>query len=487
MGDAVLVVADGDPLSYAEIFSRAKRFADFIRQNFGLGTGSRVAIAVREPTTWIVSFIAITSIGATAVLIRAEESENARHYLRIARCSLLVTDAVAETSNLVDTVGICVVAKDEFFSLGRKPNGEDSQLSLPSQGEALISFTSGTTGAPKGVILTHLGIITGLMNMMLGGLLAAAESGDAGRHSPSTRRTPCTLVLSPLCYIGGYSQLLLMLTLGGKVIFSRDRDAASLASLVESEQVRSIVGINDSQLRELMRLKADSGPLTSIGVYGAALNASLLAEIWEHWPNVVVGSGYGMTETAGSIAVIAGEALKRNPTSSGRVLPSVQIKVTASDGRQLAIGEVGEICVRGANLMRSYCTESGEEQPLRDGWFKTGDIGYLSADHHLYITGRSSHVLVMNEREIFYREVEQALMTRHALSEVAVMSGGPEEGPILSVAAVPARGTHTSVESIVHSLQQHFGFSPAAVKVELLEALPRSFTGKVDLHQLRKK
>lgn len=393
MGDAPLIRIDEYVLSYGETFRKAAAFAVYIRNHFGVTASSRIAISVLEPSAWIIAFVAITSMGATAVLIGVDDPNDAQHRIRISRCSLLVTDGPVGMSDPGGMAGTRVMAVQDFLSRRGDLCVEASWLSLPSQREAIISFTDKTTGTSKGVIQTHLGVITGLMNMILSGLLARAETEDADWRAPSVGQPPCTLMLSPLCYIGGYGQLLLTLMLGGKLVFTSNRTASSLSELVDSQQLVSIAGINDVQLRELVRLKPDPGSLISIGRHGAALDAGLLAEVSERWPAVTVTTGYGMTETAGAIAVIAGESLRRKPASSGRILPSVQIKIVANDGRPLAIGELGEIYVRGASLLRGYCTERGDEQPLNDGWFKTGDIGCLSAEQHLYVLDGSHHVL----------------------------------------------------------------------------------------------
>ena len=543
MGTATLAVFGDRRVSYEEVFSEAALFASILRKRFAVSPRVRVAIALEGRPEWLVALVAVTSVGATAVLIDVLNATAIPHSLKVARCALAVIEGsvASEISHSLDEVKHLITTGGNRFNaafhstqcsrwddlleearipLVRHGRGikaiRELQMTFGARGaaevsssanapassaqadEAIIAFTSGTTGPPKGVVLSHEGIVTGLMNMALGGMLADAAfaSDTAKKMSAKNRmpRRPCSLVLAPLSHVSGYSQLLLALILGGKLVFQKEWDVEAIGCLIDCEQVHSLLGATPAQIRELMRHKPEAGSLTSIGIHGTALHRTLLEEIVAQWPQVTVHSGYGSTETNGSIASISGETLRRYPHCAGRVLPTVEVRIVGLDGIDVELGDIGEVWLRGASLMRGYCTEGSSVEGLADGWFKTGDLGCLSPHRFLSIVDRLNHVIKTGSRRISALELERAVACDTSVAEVAVLCelmAGPrggrqgEEGISVVVVAVPKFGATLDGEEIRRVVVERGAIAESAVMVVEAPLLPRNRSGKVNRTELR--
>ena len=530
MGKATLAVFGDRRISYSEAFSKAALVASILRRRFAVSPEVRVAIMLEDRPEWMVAFIAVTSLGATAVLVDVRNSAALAHSLKVAGCTLAIVehsiaheisgspsrvrhwitfggndaDRIPESGHISRWDALLQEAQanqpqvDQYTQVTHElPRGHatlggkeaaaqfDSSPPFAEEREAIIAFTSGTTGTPKGVLLTHYGITTGLMNMAMGGFLANAASSTHGVKKTSAkerlRQAPCALVLAPLSYIGGYTQLLLALTVGGKLVLQDHWDVEAVCRAIDRELVRSLVGATPMQIRELMRRKPDAGSLTSIGIHGLALPRTLLDELAAQWPQVTVGSGYGMTETNGSIAAIAGETLRQYPDTAGRVLPTVEVRIVGPDGRDVKEGELGEIWLRGASLMRGYCVETGGCEGLVEGWFRTGDLGCLSPYRFLSVVDRLGHVIEVGSVRISTLDLERVIAADDEVADVAVIyEREGVDGISFIVAAVPRFGAVLDRDRIRRIVVEHCSIAEEAVNVVEVPSLPKNRSGKLD-------
>jgi long-chain acyl-CoA synthetase len=482
LGDVPLLCADSGVSTYREIFARAGVLAAGLRHNFDRLLGMRIGIALTSQCDWISAFVAVTSTGATAVLLDSNDVESMAHCVRVAQCKVILTD-VAWALTAGESFGQVSVIEVQDLKDGNALPLPASWEQLPLESEALVAFTSGTTSRPKGVIQTHRGVVTGLMNMMLGRLLADWEGRPPARRAPIQDPTPRSLLLSPLCHIGGYSQFLLMAMLGGTLVSTSRSSGSELAEVIERQRVKSIAATSDVWLRDLMRTGAGFSGLSYIGVYGTALSQTIIEEIAQRWPHVTAGTGYGMTETAGSIAAIAGLTLRQRPTSSGRVLPSTEIRIVTPDGQPVGDDHVGEIQVLGANVMYGYCGETEADRVARQGWFRTGDLGSLGSDRCLYVTGRRDDIVTVRGEAISYGRIEQALIEAHGMIDAAIVPGVmADETTGLAIAVVAASADHRDAQQIQATLRSCFDLY--SVNVVFVDQLPRNRSGKVDKSKL---
>ncbi|HWM60715.1 MAG TPA: long-chain fatty acid--CoA ligase, partial [Rhizomicrobium sp.] len=377
--DAPFLVNDTGAITYEALFQQAAAHAALFAGR-GIVKGMRVPLAPHNDAGWIASFIALTSLGATAVLINGS-SMKSLHQVAAAECDTAIVDNPPDPTQktVISENGSAAVQSDQI----KLPESE-----IDPEQEACIAFTSGSTGDPKGAILTHRGMTTGLMNMMLAGAMAAR--GAPGARQPMTRPvTPSVLLRTPLSHVSAYMQVLLMFMIGGRVVRS---DRADICQLIADHQITSVTGISDAEIAMLLAATSGLGPLRSIAVAGRSLPAKLRRTLRENLPGLGVGSGYGLTETNGLVSAISNSELDSRPLAVGPVLPTVECRILGKDGEACSAGESGQISLRGAMLMKGYCNAPRHATPddrSTGGWFNTGDIGYLSNDGYLHVLDKS--------------------------------------------------------------------------------------------------
>jgi long-chain acyl-CoA synthetase len=493
-------IVDGEHrLTFSQTIEKAKYFAYTLKTQYGISKGARVALLMQNSAEGIIAFIAIHIAGAVSVTIHADSlKETVVKAIEITNCKSIICDQ--ENIEKLDAVNSkCSVIlfsniklDEEKTDITASPVYELTK-SDPDD-EALISFTSGTTDTPKGVVLSHRNMTTGLMNMMLGGYMMSyrAPKKVPGAQANIQNMQPCSLLLSPLSHIGGFSSIMLMGYLGGKIVLMNGWDANRAASLIENENVRSINGASIDMIRELMR--SDNSidrlkTLTNINIHGTALTRSFIKEIADTFPSISIGTGYGMTETCGSISNVTGTELIDKPNWTGPIIPGVDIKVVDEARVQLPVGELGEICIRGAMVMKGYVSDSDTSNDVtKDGWLKTGDLGYQDTEGKLFVTDRLKDIIICNNQQISTGELER-IVSDHAKVDEAVVLGMPDsercEGIVIAV--LPKDKDNTSMEKLTQELHSTTDYYLVNIKCIIVDSLPRTASGKVNRNELRKK
>ena len=407
-------------LTTAELFSHADALALLLRGSFNVRPSNRVGILLHNRPEWLIGFVAITLLGATPVAphvhTRIAETIAA---LEATDCSLVIADEVV-ARHLFDSgcrLPLITVANNSNWSdgiHGMRFNLNIGKPLLPSyvsvldvnpEQLALIAFTSGSTGRSKGVIISHRGPLHGLKNMLLAAALHAASKNQMTVSS----RPPVCLVVAPFSHVGGYANFLLMLYLGGKVVIPPHFCPTHAIQLINSELVTSFAGASHTMIQELLISVRKEGPvdcLRVLGIHGDAVSPRLLAEVTSTLPNVSVATGYGMTETNGTICGLSHAALLERPSSCGRALPTVDLRVVQKNGESMPAGQTGEVLVRGAMLVEGYCAGIAETtRTAHGGWFRTGDVGYVDSEGYLHITDRAANHIVCNGQQLSCRAV----------------------------------------------------------------------------------
>jgi long-chain acyl-CoA synthetase len=504
--DRAMLVCNGAFLSYGTILTRSRRLADFLSKKHLAGVATRVGIALENGPEWIQSLVAVTAIGATAVLIdRSTEPSDIALRCVVAHCWLLLADqGLAKSLNAIGAeLEVIVIDRDLPVSAWSTDSDKSANAMSTDDGEralnvpqpddiAIIEFTSESTGRAKGVMLSHENLITSLLNMMLAGSRSSAQERKRPERLQRSRATvmASTLVLAPLAHIGGYAQILLAFYTAGKLVLLPKWDAREAYQLIAEERVRSIAGASPNMLLELARMDCDErdrSSLASIFINGLALTDPLIESVIAAFPSVNIGTGYGMTETCGSICSISHHMLANRPGASGVVLPSVDVRIVDPSGADVPAGEDGEILIRGAMVMHGYCgPTSGTTQPLHNGWLKTSDCGHVDADGYLYLTHRLKDIIRSGDRAIVSSELERMIGKWPAVGEVAAC-GIPDKllGERVSIGVVLRPGELLDVDDIrnkVRMLPICRGLEPT---VSILGELPRTPTGKINASALR--
>jgi len=447
----VFLVDDQTSVTYEELSQRAASYAALLSAR-GIRPGMRVALALSDELDWIACFVAVTSLGAVAVLAGD-----------ILDCDTAIADQKHKDS--------CFSAA-ELAATRIAPQAQPSAPQIDPDMDACIAFTSGSSGPPKGVVLTHRGLVTGLMNMILAGA-SAARTAPASRPVPARPVAPSILLRTPLNHVSGYMQVLLMFMLGGKIVRSGRHD---IAGLIEEQQVTSVTGISDREISALLEKSAvpGLGCLRSVATVGRRIPASLRLALRNNWPSLGLGTGYGLTETCGLVCAIGNQELDARPFAVGQPLPTVECRITGVDGTDCRAEDAGEIWLRGAMVMRGYCNVPGHRMP--DGWFATGDVGFMADDGMLHVLDRADRFLRIGRDRVSCRDIENAIGNACA-GEVAALpfKRGPDKDGLLIVLGGRVPSDIAALKSLLLS---QFPAIPEPQFV-IRDGLPRTGSGKI--------
>ena len=458
-------LADGGELTLDDWHRRTNRLARGL-QDLGLGRGGRVGLLIgnEEPLEWLVSYLAIHKAGAVAVplLARLGPVELGRILEDAGASVVLCSEVVPEVRAAVRTVVSTGAGGDLPWADLFAHDDRDLEPAYGPDDVADIMYTSGTTGRPKGVVVRHGGLSTSdrVPSSWLGlGFLSS---------SPFATTSGSLLVTGPLR--GGLSGWILPRFSAETWVAAVERDRPVSAFLVPA-MVELIVGSPRFGT-------ADLSSLAVVTVGSAPIAAGTLRRFGAGLPGTELLCGYGMTEFGAVTAMPMGDG-GRHLGSVGVPLPGVEVRIVDTDGAGLPDGRVGEVAIGGTRPARSYLHEdTGADDRWADGWLRSGDLGSLDADGHLWIVGRKKEIIIRGGHNVVPGEVEAALFEHPAVREAAV-SGVAH--PVLGedVAAWVVLRDGTSADELRAFLLARLADYKVPRRITVVDALPRNESGKV--------
>lgn len=501
-GDAVMTV-DGDVRhSFASVLGRSAALAATLARRFGVTRGDRVALAIGNSVEWMIGFIGIAALGAVPVLANTRSApEELRHAIGLGGVAVAIVDgerlmALRDASPilpcrmivLTDDASCLRPGLDMAFTAAiDRPAVLRPVATAPEDGGAVL-FTSGTTGHPKGALLSQRALAHGVMlGLLLGAMNDAAFAEDNGLSpdaAGSSIHSP-TIIGGPLFHLGGVNPFLRCLYSGTPTLLIRKWDAESVLALIAREQVRRIAMV-PTMYWDLLRAPDPAGALANIRFIssGAApILPGLVAELRQRIPQLLLGNTYGSTETSGYVASSYGRDFLDHPTSCGHVLPTVDIRLIGDDGADVADGEPGEICVRSAAVMDGYLDDpDATAAAFIDGWFRTGDVGRMNDAGLLHIVDRKKNMIISGGENIYCAEVERVLSEHEAVREVVAFGlPDPRLGERLAVTLFAAPGADIDAAGIKAYAAGRLAIYKVPRDVILVDApLPRTASGKLD-------
>lgn len=487
-GDATMIVEAEGRYSYADMFARA----DALAAELSIQPGDRVAIAMRNRSEWMVAFLAVLRRGGVNVQLNSRAAGEELNQLVADTTPVLVIadEKCADRMTGAGYDGSLLLARD-FPAPGAEP--PPLHRAAPDDPCAIL-FTSGTTGRAKGAVLTNRNMVSSLMSVQLSGFLVlhnmANKLGLPAETLMANAPQFATLLVFPLFHISGVvSGFLSPMLSGGKVVIMRRWDPDEALRLIADEKITMFSAV-PTMLWDIVNRSgtdgADLSSLNNVGTGGQAMPLALLEQIRTACPQAAMGTGYGMTETAGGVAMSVGEDFIRNRKAAGRPFELAEMRILDDDDNPLPTGEVGEIAVRGALVMKEYFgrPEETAEVFTADGWMKTGDVGYLDDENYVYIVDRKRDMVISGGENIYCAEVERVIGQMDGVEENAAF-GIPDDrlGEAL-VAIVRGKVDEDAVKSDVSERLAAYK-SPSRVIVTE-DPLPRNAVGKVDKIALRK-
>jgi long-chain acyl-CoA synthetase len=501
-GDQTFLVYEDESWSWAETMRHVDALAAALVHRFGVAPGDRVAIAMRNYPEWIIALAAITSVGGVAVSLNAWWTADELDFgLRDSGSRVLVADperaerAVATLSALgirtiaVRSGGAALPAGAERYEDAIVLGAPMPDVAIDPHADATILYTSGTTGRPKGAVSTHHAVLSAL-------LCFGCQAAVRAMLDPETRQQkkyPTSFILAvPLFHVTGCVAVMLSCVAAGcKLVIMHKWNAERALELIERERITNFVGVPTMSwdlLESPDFARRDTSSLKAVGGGGAPAPPELVRRIDRGFRNGAPGIGYGMTETNAYGPQNAGPDYLRRPTSCGRTVPVVEIRVADERGAALPPGAVGEIWFRGPNLIRGYWNRpDATAETIVGGWLRSGDLGRIDDEGFLYIQDRVVDMVLRAGENVYCAEVEAAIYEHPAVYEAAVF-GLPHQR--LGEEVVATVYLKPGAQLATDELQKHVRERLAAFKVPSVidfaaEPLPRNASGKILKRQIR--
>ena len=508
------LVFDGKRWSFGRFFAEVDALAAALQHDHGVGPGDRVAIAMRNCPDWLVVFAAVAHIGAVVVPVNSWGSADELQFtltnsgavllaadlprtvlagdlLMRRRLPLLFSDVDGSLAqvppSVTERVRVQPIAQAITANLGRSYAAAQPDPQEP----ALLMYTSGSTGVPKGVVYRHIAIGQALTHMMLAGYLAIELGGAVELRGGATEEA--ALLTVPMFHATGmFSGLLFPCMAGQRVALLRKWDTLTALQIIEAEKITMLSTV-PAILKDLLTHPQlgdyDVSSLSRVASTGAATPADLPDLLREKLGIVSRSTGYAMTETASVGTTASGPVFDLNPQSCG--IPSPIIEVRAADAAEMALPPTqdGEIQLRGVTVTPGYWQRDDLTAAAftEDGWLRTGDIGHLDEDGFLHITGRIKELVIRGGENIAPAEIENVAYRHDAVQEAAVF-GVPDEamGEELAMVCHPRPGAVLTEQQ----LRQHLRQGLPAFKVPKYIAmsdtpLPRNASEKIHRLALR--
>ena len=499
--EEVFLVYEDESWSFGNVMAHVDAMAALLVDRYGVKPGDRVSIGMRNYPEWIVAFAAITSIGAIAVSLNAWWREEEMAYgLEDSGTTVLIADAerIAVAGKSLDRLGIrAVVVRAD----GDVPNGVDRleevlqlgaampEVDIDPDDDATILYTSGTTGFPKGAVSTHRAITNSLMAFAMRALVQALRFPTEPRPNADP---VCFILAVPLFHVTGCIAVMLScFASGARLVMMHKWTPERALELIERERITNFVGVPTMSwdlLESPDFAKRDTSSLLAVGGGGAPAPPELVKRIDKGFRQGRPGIGYGMTETTAYGPQNAGDDYIAKPTSAGRVVPIMELRVTGANDEPLPPGGIGEIWFKGPNLIRGYWNKAeATAETIVDGWLRSGDIGYLDEEGFIFVQDRAKDMVLRAGENIYCAEIEAALYEHASVYEAAVFGlPHPRLGEDVAVAIYVKPGMSLDADSV----REHVGTRLAAFKVpshvELVDApLPRNAAGKILKRQIR--
>ena len=462
--------------SYERIRAQADRVTARLQTDFGIDPGDRVGLWLKNCPEFIASVFGVLQAGGVVVPINNFlKPDEVSYILADAGAKVLISEAATsrEQSELsAKSPGLKFLRVDESADARVEPMGGPVCASRTESDLAFIIYTSGTTGRPKGAMLSH------------GNLLCNVESCRQMLEAIALDRF---VVLLPMFHsfmlcVG----IMLPMTTGCSIVLIKSlHPVKNVIQEIIARQATILPAIPQF-FRALANAHAPPDVPLRLCISGAApLPVEILKEFTAKYPIPLI-EGYGLSEASPVVSLNP----IRGPWKAGSIgvpIPGVEVSVQNDTGAILPVDQVGEICVRGGNVMKGYWNQPEETaKAVRNGWLLTGDLGYRDQDGYFFITDRKKDMLLINGINVYPREIEEVMYQFAGVKEAAVI-GQPDprrgEQPVAFVA--PKEGVTLDENALLHFVRSRLADYKVPRRVTILPALPRNATGKILKTSLR--
>lgn len=480
--DKEALLFKGARTSYLDLYRQVSHISSALKARFNLEKGDRVAIFLPNIPEFCLSYLAVVKLGAIAVSLNVMlKRDEVAFILNDSGAKVIIAaghllDQIPETIPTLEGI-VCVgelnspgvVPYQDLLSESLPPI---SKTSLEEDEGAAILYTSGTTGKPKGVLLTHKNLVSNVY---------------ATNHHTRMRPEDKLICYLPLFHCFGQNFIMnASVNTGATLVLHERFHPDEILRSVKEHRVSMFFGVPAVYTR-LLELPGIEDHLSSVRYYftAAAPMPSEVAHRWRERFGQTIYEGYGLTETSPFASYNHDFCYREG--SVGTPIENVEMKIVDEKGNDLLPGEVGEIAIKGPNVMKGYYHQPEETaQAIRDGWFFTGDIGRMDEEGYFYLVDRAKDMINVAGFKVWPREVEEVFLKHPTLSEVAVVGiPDPISGEAVK-AFVVLRGDATIKEQdLIDFCRSRIAVYKAPRHVEFLDALPKNPAGKILKRELR--
>jgi acyl-CoA synthetase (AMP-forming)/AMP-acid ligase II len=488
-GDRDYIVTEDRRMSYAEHAAAVAAFATALRDDYGVGKGDRVGILGANSPEWLIAFWAAQTLGAVAIGFNSWWAPQEVAYgLTHTEPTVVVADA--KRAAIIESLGVgtrVLTMESDVPRLIADHNGAPAPITdVDEDDPAVILFTSGTSGRPKGAVHSHRNVLATVdYHRFSDALLAAFTGGDPNSTAPSDRRY---MVTSPLFHIASLHNLAIpRLATGGAIVLHQGAfDVDHVLRLIERERVTNwaVVPTMASRMLEHGDLsRYDLSSMTAFALASAPSSPALQERLRQQvdFARDSLVDSYGQTESSTAVAVATPQELQAFPGTLGRPIIGVALEIRDADGVALPEGVEGEVCVRSPYVMLGYWNDpqATASAITADRWLRTGDFGRID-DGRLSLTGRRSDLILRGGENVYPVEVEQCLDEHPDVLESAVLGvDHPDLGQEVGAVVVTRPGSGVTEAELAAFAAERIAYFKIPTRWRITtDPLPRNATGK---------
>ena len=475
------IVFEGTRIPYGDLNTRVNRLANGLKAN-EFGRGACVALYLPNIPEFVICYLAAVRVGTIAVSINSMyKSEELKYIINDSGCVLIFT-----TGDLLPNIPLdkCPSLKQVLVCEGdpqgnptiddwlKKGSGQGASLDMASDDPAVLLYTSGTTGFPKGATLSHGNVVSNAWSTV--------------HHAGFTHKDRMILFL-PIFHVFGQNHIMNATFMAcGTLVLHRRFVPDRVIDSIHRDRVSMFFAVPTIYIA-LLNMQLPNDGFSSIR-YEFSAAATMPREISARWTERFgrpVYEGYGLTEC--SPFACYNHDFRHKFGSVGTPIENFEVKIMAEDDSEMPIGKWGEICIRGPGVMQGYWKKPSETQhALRNGWLHSGDIGMLDDEGYVFIVDRVKDMINVSGFKVWPAEVEEFLYKHPAIKEVAVFGKPhPDKGETVVAAIVLKEGATATSAEIIDYCRNHLAVYKAPARVDFVSELPKSATGKILKRTLR--
>ena len=470
--DRIAIRFHGESTTWRQLHTRTDELAAGLAAQ-GIGSGDHVGVLMLNRPEWIDLAVAAWKLEAVIVPLNVRyTAPEVAYVVDNAQCRMLVTDAALRPATSSVGANVRVLLADDLASIAMA-GGTVAQLPTPSDCPAFLCYTSGTTGDPKGAVLTHK---------------SWNVASQAWSQAVELRSDDRVVLPFPLAFAGGLAVWLFTYWTGARLVLERAFDVTRMYELFEVEKVSALfaVPVIVQQFVDHPRFaSADLSSWRMCSSGGAPVPVSLIKSVQAR--GVPMMQGFSLTEVSAAGTVLPAADALRKVGSAGLPVIHGSVRIEDDNGRECAVGEVGEILIGGPQIMSGYWgNPSATAEALAGGRVHTGDLGYVDEEGYLYVVDRKKDMLISGGLNVYPAEIERALSGLSCIVEVAVI-GVPDDrwGETPAVIANTAGAPLSTADVLAACTAVLADFKLPRYLVVTDEPLPRNMSGKVLKRELR--